>query len=405
MTERDDGGERQPRTEIVWCVRQPRTGRFALACIAKRTYALGPKKLALADEQVPLVDEPVLESVPGDDYRSLLDDTDLVGEKVATDVVVLGSAHSATKTRELYVAVAVSGFARRLRVSGERRAEVLADGTVRFSTAEPFEHVRLGDAVAYGGYDAHAHDVLDPPPPRAAPPVPPVDLGPGLELDVPPPRDTGLFAYARNAAGRAFFFDVDRARADGAPLPLVEDPSDALTPERFFVPEPLAWIDQPIPGTLGWVHHASYPRIARLVGPLLPHRTPARPIRETQLGDGDGLADQAPLEPGTIDPRAAQGAAPGLARERLRGDEPVVLQNLHPTIAELAFELPGEAPRFSVRPPDIKVFTPKPVLQTVRIEPDLGRVSLVWAGFVPLLAPVDEEFLERCELAIRWTRI
>ena len=35
-------------------------------------------------------------------------------------------------------------------------------------------------------------------------------------------------------------------------------------------------IDAPLPGALGWLHHAWYPRMFRYAGPILPHDPPAR---------------------------------------------------------------------------------------------------------------------------------
>jgi hypothetical protein len=376
-------------TQTIALVRDPSSNASALACVVKRSYAIGAGgRLSLADEQVPLLADPELLIDEHDSYARLLDDTDLAYPKQATDVVLRGLAHSKDRTRELYVALAVGSNARRLRVSGERTAEVRADGTVRFSSAEPFESSPIAYDVAYGGYDDHAHFALHPPTEEEV-----NRLG----------RPVGLFAYPRNSAGRAYFVDVDRRRADGARLPLVEDPSDPLVPERFFVPRATAWIDAPIPGALGWLHHAWYPRFVRFVGPLLAHDPPAHPPREIALGEVD-LADPAELDVGVLHPRALQGAAPGLSRERLRGDELVILSNLHPTIADLRFELPGEAPRMVMRPPDVKAFTPKPVLQTVRLEPEDGLVVLTWCGVVPILSRVDEAFLSRCELGVSWAR-
>jgi hypothetical protein len=405
-SESEEGGPDEPATEVVWLVESPDTGQFGLAAIVKRTYALRAGRLALADEQVSLVAEPEIEVDQDDVYRQLLDDSDLHAQKQATDVVVLGSAHARKRVKELHIAVAVDDFARRLRVMGERRAEIAADGSVRFSDPEPFESLELSYDHAYGGYDGHAHDVLDPPPKRP----PNVDLpnhpfGPGLKTAVPEPRLRGCFAYPRNWAGAGYFIDVDRARAEGARLPRIEDPLDALTPDRFFVPSAAAWIDAPIPGSLGWVHHAWYPRCARLLGALYPRAVPSRPIREAALGDGDDLEREPLRELGKLHPRAIQGAAPGLARKRLRGDESIVLENLHPEIAELRFQLPGEAPRLTLRPPDIKAFTPKPVLQTVRIEPDQGRVSLVWCAVVPVAREFDADFLDKTDLSVAWSSL
>ena len=145
--------------------------------------------------------------------------------------------------------------------------------------------------------------------------------------------------------------------------------------------------------------------LVRCAGPLLPCDAPTRPLREAALGDGDDLLARAPLPMGMLHPRALQGAAPGLARERLRGDEPVVLENLHPQQAELRFRLPGELPRIQMRPPELKVMSPKVVLQTLRIEPDRGRITLTWIGVLPLAAPPSREFVERTEAAVTWSRL
>jgi hypothetical protein len=81
----------------------------------------------------------------------------------------------------------------------------------------------------------------------------------------------------------------------------------------------------------------------------------------------------------------------------------VILQNLHPAYPDLRFSLPGEVPRFSLRVPGItKVLSPEAVLQTVRLAPDEGVVSLVWCGVVRLLAGVDRGFLGRCAVGVRW---
>ncbi len=383
----DDDGEASPiGAETVAAVRDPATGRRLLAGIVKRTYAIDDDgRVSLADDQAAIVDDPDLGIDDHDAYALLIDDTDLVAPKVATDVVLAATAFSRDRTRELHVAVALGANVRRLRVSGERVAEVRGDGTVRFSSAEAFTETPIGWDVAYGGYDEHAHFTVAPP---TADEI--RFLG----------RPLGLFAYPRNSAGRAYFLDVDRRRADGARLPIVEDPSDPLTPDRFFVPRPAAWLDAPIAAGLGWQHHAWFPRFVRTVGPLLAHDAPTRPVREVALGDGDDLPDVAELGRGQLHPRGLQGAAAGLSRERLRGDELCILSNLHPRVADLRFALPGEVPRITIRPPNVKAFTPPAVLQTVRIDPAAGRVVLTWCAAVPLLARVDQDFLASCELAV-----
>jgi len=389
--EPEESEDEGPLTETISLVKLPGSSRSALACVVKRTYAIDAGgRLSLADEQVPLSTTPEVELDGHGGHKLLSDDTDIGPPKVATDVVFTGSAYAAGRAVEIFAALAVGGSMRRLRVTGERRVSVRGDGSARFASPEPFERVAVSFERAYGGYDEHAHWKLDPPS---------VDEIHRLQ------RPVGLFAYPRNAAGVGYFLDVDRRRADGALLPQIEDPSDLLVPERFFVSSPRAWIDAPLPGALGWLHYGWYPRLFRFVGPLLPYDPPTRPIREIALGEGDDLASPQPLALGVIHPRALQGAAPGLSRERLRGDELVILQHLHPTNEDLRFALPGEAPSFTLRAPDVKALQPKPTLQTVRIEPDSGRISLTWCGVVQVANRVDQDFLDECELDVSWSRL
>lgn len=384
-------GHVSPLTITV--VQHPQVAAPLLACIAKRTYSFSPTgKLSVADHQTPLLVEPELTDHPVDSLAELLDDTDYCAPKDATDILVRGTARARKKTRDLYVAVALGKAVRRLRVSGERRAEVTPDGAVRFTSPEPFEELPLSLRAAYGGYDEYAQD-------RLAPPLQEHIYALGH-------KPVGMFAYPRNPTGTGYFIDYERPRANGAKLPRVEDPQDLLTPERFFVPVPEAWMDQPIAASFGPQHHACYPRYVRLFGDLLPRLPPQRRLREMDLGCGTDLEKPPALGQGEIHPRGLQSAAPGLALERLRGDELCILQNLTTESEEVRLNLPGEAPRFGLEVPDVKkVFAPKPVLQTVRIDADRREISLTWCGTVPLLSRALPSFLEQCELAVEWARL
>jgi hypothetical protein len=376
-------------TQAVGCAQSP-DGKLWLVCVAKRTYSFGGGRLWLADEQVPVLEEPDIEQDEHGRLRTLREDVDMLPPKVATDVVVTGRAYApGGKAREMQVAVAVGKNARVLRVTGDRRAEVFNEGHVRFSDPEPFDSVPLSWELAYGGYDAYAHDELDPP-----------ERVNGKRVE-PSPRDEGVFAYPRNKVGRGYFIDVDRDRADGELLPQIEDPADLLTPGRFFLQNPKAWLDAPVPGGLGWVTQSWYPRSMRLLGAFVEHDPPARPIREMAFGDGEDL--KGPFVKNEVLPRGLQGAAPGMAVERLRGDEVVILRGLARGEAETRFQLPGERPRMEVRPPGSpKVFTPEVGLQTVRVDAEGRRVVMTWGGTVRLLGGMTEELGVLARTRIMW---
>lgn len=377
-------------TETLGCAKSA-DGKLWLVCVGKRTYSFLGGKVRLADEQQPVLRDPDIEDDGHGRLRTLRDDMDLYPPKTATDVVVTGSAHSSTgPVRELPIAVAVGNNARVLKVVGERRVEVSLEGHVRFSDPVPFESLRLSWEAAYGGYDAYAHDELDPPLRRG-----------GRRIE-PSPRDEGVFAYPRNKVGRGYFIDVDRDRADGELLPQIEDPADALSAARFFVPHPRKWLDAPVAAGFGWVAHSWYPRVMRAIGAFLEHDPPGAPIREMSFADGTDLAR--PFRKNEVLPRVTQGAAPGLACERLRGDEVVLLQNLVRGEPGVRFSLSGERPRMDVRPPgSSKVFTPEAVLQTVRIDTDAGTVSLLWCGAVRLMAELTSEAMEQVAYRCMWS--
>jgi hypothetical protein len=378
-----------PLVEKIALVRNPDKS-FSLVAIVKRTYAFQPAprpRLALADVQVPLREVPLVELVG---QSELVDDGDLVAQKIATDVVVLGHAHAPGGAKETLVSVAVGKMARRLSVIGPRRLEVRPDGTVRFTPTESFTKVKLSPRLAYGGYDAWAQARLDPVPSVLA-----------ASLQEPP---TGLYGYPRNTLGVGWFVDVDRFRADGALLPQIEDPADPLLADKVFVPAAERWIDAPISASIGWIHYTSYPRMHRMVGSMLHHAPPERPIREAGFPDGSDLLEPWTPSGASVRPRALQGAAPGLATERLSGDELVILEHLHEAAPRIELSLPGEIPIITLRPPDVRPIQPAPVLQTVRIEPDENRISLTFSAAVPLMAPATRSFLERVELAVAWKR-
>jgi hypothetical protein len=363
---------------------------FALAGVVKRTYTFtsaARPRIDVADVQVALREMPLMDTTGPSE---LFDDSDLIPPKVATDVVVMGHAHAPNGAKETFVSVAVGKMARRLSVLGPRRIEVGPDGTVRFTPTESFTRVPLSPRVAFGGYDVWAQERLNP--------VPRV-LAESMSKPV-----TGLYAYARNHLGLGWFVDVDRFRADGASLPQIEDPSDVVVPSRLFVPTVQQWIDAPIAASLGWVNHRNYPRMHRMVGSMVPYAPPEKPIREATFPDGKDLLETWTPNGAGVHPRAFSGASPGLAVEHLRGNELVILENLHETVPRIEFTLPNEWPLMTLKAPDVKAVEVTSVLQTVRIEPDENRLSLTYCGMIPLMAPALRSFIERVELAVVWKK-
>ena len=136
-------------------------------------------------------------------------------------------------------------------------------------------------------------------------------------------------------------------RAAGASLPQLEDPSDPLLPERFFVPVPEAWLDarcRPSPAGC---------RTRPIRGSCVTSAIDCRTCRRRKSAKSTSAA--ATTWP-TSRPsgqarftRAHCRARPRACARRLRGDELGILRNLARRPKSYAFPCPGEGPRFSLQ--------------------------------------------------------
>jgi hypothetical protein len=379
-----DEGKPAPLTQVVYTVSAP-DNRHYLAVAAKRSYSFKSGRAELADEQAPLNLLPVFDVDADGAMTRLHDEIDLVAPKLATDLVIQGTVRCPAPTPRHTVGVKVGRVERTLELIGPRRVHIGARTEVRFEEPAPFSELTLDLAHAYGGFDAFAQLAYD---------------GGRAWLDVPGPRlpkPPGAFAYPRNPFGVGYFIDVDRRRADGAPLPRIEDPADPLLASRLFVKRPSAWIDAPMPGNLGFVPYHCYPRMARLAGPLVEHDPATRPLAEARFDDADDLRSGRPSPA-----RGLQSSAPGMAVDRLRGSEAVLLRGMFPGTAEATLMLPGERPRVKVAVPDLGNIKAEAELSTVRIDLDKLTVSLTWVAASRVSFRVPETELVRCTPEVQW---
>jgi hypothetical protein len=185
-------------------------------------------------------------------------------------------------------------------------------------------------------------------------------------------------------------------------VPNLDDPDDPVEPHRLLAEDALDWVDRPTSASYGPLELTQFPRcMFHLLRP--DWRPPARMIRELALGalDPGDLADRPLRDP--VSPRAFNCGPPGLSGVRLRGDERVSLRNLHPRHEILEFDLPGERPRLLVEPPSTRVFELEAKLATVLLEPDEDRVTLTWAGSMPVAAVFPEEMCKEMRHGVLWS--
>ncbi|MDC0723588.1 DUF2169 family type VI secretion system accessory protein [Nannocystis bainbridge] len=365
-------------------------GEWTLTLLARRTYEVdGAGRLAPAPAQPGL--RPTPEWDPADPER-LVADMDLFTHKLRTDLVVRGHVHGDGKATRLTAEVTVAGRSHRLSVFGERRCTLDRTGRIVVSEPTPIERVPLRYTHAYGGRDAtyeatHGNPLRHDP--RWAGMTAP-------QIDAASP-----YLYPRNPCGRGYLIEATRDAVDRLALPQLEDPTDLLSPTRLTVGDFKAWYRMPLPQGTDWIDYGWYPRCAFFgVVPICKRFTspPAEVVRqlvppELAPGDGKTLANF-PFE-------AASGASLPLQLPHLRGGEPVALVHIHPQRPRWELTVPF-APALAVDARDGTVSPVEPVLHTLVLEPDVGRLTVIWRGSAPALRRYLPQELATMPMRVAW---
>ena len=243
-------------------------------------------------------------------------DTDLVHEKPATDVLMIGHArpprgHRATV---LSVGMAAGPIRKRISVVGDR---IWTLGGI--SEAVPFDKIPLDYTRAFGG------------------------------VDQPEDQKAPTDWYIHNPVGTGF--SSGTAFSESLRLPNLEDPSQPFR----------ALSDRPRPAGFGAI-------------------SPHWPMRSQYAGTYDQAweKERLPLLPNDFNPRFYQQAPPDQQVEGyLRGGEAVRLEGVHPD-GPLEFYLPKVSLGFETEFEDLTNITHRANLHTVIFEPDFPAVSMVW---------------------------
>jgi hypothetical protein len=297
-------------------------GVDALYVAVKATFTIGKGAPRVAEAQRPLVlaDEYVGE--PGQSSLKAATEAHLL--KPATDVVVVGSAHApgGKPAPSFGVSLSVGRLKKVLRVTGDRVWKKGLLGTSP-SDPEPTRSVPLLWERAYGGQE---------------------DLGGGK-----------VAGERRNPIGRGFVKKRPARELVGTPLPNLEDPARLLQSVG----------DAVTPAGLGFVAPSWQPRLGY-----------------AGTYDKAWQKRRAPYLPEDFDSRFFQVAPPDQVYPGfLKGGEPVELVNLSPagvqkfTLPVCSLEAEVVMGGATQRPPLS--------LETLLLEPDQGRFSLVWRGAVP----------------------
>lgn len=378
-----------PRVSAVRCAGDPR-GAWIIGLIAKRTYLVRNGGLLEAEEQVPLVEEPLF----GPDERVLLHDTDLLLNRTATDIVVQGHAYAYAGKPAFDAGVGVGSFARVMRVMGDRRVEWRPD-RLRFTDPEPVERIPLSWERAYGGIDHVARKTM-------GDPIEEEQEKAGLPID----PCFGLFAYPRNPVGRGYLLQPTREAVESCRLPNFEDSAVPLTPASLPRQDFLRWPDGPPVASLGWLSYAYFPRSAQIGIPPRSYRADQiQPRHFAEVRDGvlqsTSVRPEATLEQ-RLDLGVAQSSAVGMRCAEVPWRAPVQLLNLHPVAPKWTFSLPPRAPLMALKLDGKQPEQLQPAIRTILIEPDLNRVCLVLVAEKKAAAPLTPSSAEALQHAVVW---
>jgi len=316
-----------------------KNGAETLLVVVKGTWSIGSNgTLTLAEEQMPILTEPVYSGEPG--QSSLIYDTDVVLEKPGTDCVLIGHAWAPLGgVPQVDVNFAVGPVKKQARVFGDRKWMKSGTGAASISRVTPFEKIPLCWERAFGGADTTPQDPTD-----------------------------QLYCL-ENPVGRGIMAGTSKIDIDGQLLPNIEDPAELIqTPGQ-----------RPRPAGFGMIAPYWQPR-AGFAGTY----------------DENWRRTLNPLPPADLDPRFYSSAAPGLCTpSHLTGTEQVLVEGASRN-GVLRFELPAATTRASVRLRQQEDDVPL-LLDTVIVEPDEMRLVLVWRGTANVHGKVHEIIRLRVE--------
>ncbi len=310
-------------------------GLDTLYVTVKATFEIGSREVRVAGTQAPIV--------AADEHWGELGESSLkyAGEahpcKPATDVVLVGAAHAPQGRPVPYfgISFSVGKLKKVVHVHGDRTWKAGVLGSTP-SNPIPTAHVSLLFERAYGGRH---------------------DLGDGRFL-----------AEMRNPVGVGFRGKRSASEMNGTPVPNLVDSRQPIS----------SLSDRSPPAGVGHVAPAWHPR-AGFAGTY----------------DEAWRRKRAPYLPADFDPRFFQTAPPDqIYPGHLQGGEPVELINASP-VGVQRFALPVCRLEAAVRIAG-RVERPAMRIETLLIEADHGRFSLLWRGAVPC----DKQALKIEEIAL-----
>jgi hypothetical protein len=309
-------------------------GRESIVVAVKGTFLIPSSPLSepkLAAEQAPLVMADVYTGEPG--FSAPLYESDYAPRKPRCDVLLNGSAYApgGRAVERVTVTLRVGGLTKAFDVVGKRTWGGSLVGW-KASPIQPFMVQPISYNVAFGGTDRSNPD---------------------------PSKHK---AYPLNPFGIGYHDTLDAKAIEGKPLPNTEERGKSISsPTGKYVP-------------------MAFGPIAR----VFPER-----VKYAGTYDKKWLDDVSPFLPADFQDEYFQAAPPDQQMDYLQGGEEVELLNLTPQ-GRTGFKLPTRnVPlEFSLR--DGTRQEMQAVIDTLTLEPDLERFTMVWRVNLPLRRNIFE---------------
>ncbi len=298
-------------------------GIDSLYTIVKATFLLG-QIVKLVEEQIPIVEEDQYFDEPGQSSLKVPSDLGLI--KPGTDILLMGNAYAPQSRRvnQTDVTINVGPITKTVRVFGDRVWQAGLLGA-KISEPQPFEKMPLIWERAFGGFD-QTND-----------------------------KEPQVLTEERNPVGLGFRVKNGHKAIDEMKLPNIEDPIQLIS----------SWKDRPTPACFG---------------PVCSSWEPRKSYAGTY--DENWQKHRMPYLPKDFDPRFFQLASPDLVVPGyLKGGEEVHIIGASPS-GQLRFRLPQYQLQVTYQL-DNKNHIRLPNLDTVIIEPDDSRLSLLWRTVFP----------------------
>ncbi len=304
-------------------------GQAHLILAVKATYEYTPTgEVIFAEQQIALFDSDQFVGDPATTSHEF--ENDFALRKARCDILLTGHAYAPQGRPAPLVGVG-------LRV-GERMKVFNVTGTRHWQAGlltitpgkpQPFTKQRIGYEVAFGG----------------------VDLS-GKTIE----------SYDLNPCGRGYFKHLKHSNIDGKPMPQTEALTSPITsPTGKYIPQSL--------------------------GPIARNAMPRAGYAGTY--DAAWIDERMPVLPEDFDERYYQAAPADQQIDALRSSEEIVMVNLS-CQAEIRFKLPDLALNVQLQPKKGNAETHAARADTLILEPDHNRFSVVWRVTRPIRQSLQE---------------